>query len=60
MVDAAERDRELVTDFEAERARLHEAQMMGITGLATAHQAGLLRHKAKMSLVAVTTRLSKL
>jgi len=44
----AERDRKLVTDFGAHRLGLGEAQVVCVTGLATADDAGLLRHKLAM------------
>ena len=42
MVSAAQRDRELVTGLAAERPVLRKAQMMGVAGLPSADQAGLL------------------
>jgi hypothetical protein len=42
MVSAAQRDSEFVTDLAAERRLLRKAQMMGVTGLSSADQAGLL------------------
>ena len=53
MVDAAERDRELVARLAAERHRLHVAQVMRVRRLAAADQAGLLRHKSQMVPVAI-------
>jgi hypothetical protein len=41
MMDAANRDSELVTDFAAERAWLGKAQMVRIRRRTAAHQAGL-------------------
>ena len=41
MVAAAEGHRELVADLAAERARLHEAQVVGIGGFAAADKARL-------------------
>jgi hypothetical protein len=56
VMDAAERHRELIAHFAAQRARLHEAQMMGIAGLAPTDQAGLPGHVAQMVLVAIAAR----
>jgi hypothetical protein len=42
----------------AERARLHEAKMVGIGGLSPAHQTRLLGDETEVLLVAVATRLS--
>jgi len=42
MVSPAQRDRELVAGFAAERAILCKSKMMGVAGLASADQAGLL------------------
>ena len=50
---AAERHRELVAGLAAERARLHEAQMVGIRRLAAAQQARLLGDKSQVLLVAI-------
>ena len=52
MMAAAERHRELVADLAAERARLRKTQMMRIRRRATANQAGLLHHEAKVLAVA--------
>ena len=41
MMGPAERDRELIADFAAERARLRKPQVMGITGLSPTHEARL-------------------
>ena len=60
MVDAAERDGELIAHLAAECARLHEAEVVGIGGLAGAHQAGLLSDKPKVLLVAIASRFGKL
>ena len=42
MMPATEWDRELIADFAAERARLRESEVMGIRGLAAAHETRLL------------------
>lgn len=42
MMAAAQRDRELVADFAAERTALGETQVMSVTGYATAGQTRLL------------------
>ena len=49
MVSPAQRDREFVTDFAAERAVL---QMVGVTRMTSADQAGLLGNKAHMLAIA--------
>ena len=41
MVPPAQRDREFVTDLAAERPVLRKAQMMGVTRMTSADQAGL-------------------
>src|SRR5262245_32417055 len=53
---AAERDGKFVACFAAERARLHKSDVMRIRGLATAQQAWLLHHKAKVVPVAIVAR----
>ena len=52
VMTSAERDSELVADFEAERSGLRKAKMMRVTGLPPADEAGLRGHKSQMSLVA--------
>ena len=56
MVDAAERDRELVARLAAEGAGLKVPQMMRIGWFAAADQAGLLGDVAKVVAVAVAAR----
>ena len=56
MVPSAERDSELVTYFAAQRARLSESKMVGVRGLAAAHEARLLRDIAKVLPVAIAPR----
>ena len=56
MVPSAERDCELVTDLAAQRTRLSESKMVGVRGLAAAHEARLLGDIAKVLPVAVATR----
>ena len=53
VMHAAERHRELIAHLAAERARLREAQMMRVGGLAAADQAGLLGHEPQMLFVAI-------
>ena len=48
---AAERNRELVADFEANRSWLGETQMMRIGGLAAANQARLCGDELQVSFV---------
>jgi hypothetical protein len=50
--------RELVTGFPAERARLHEAQVMGVGWFAAADEARLLGDVAEVLPVAVAARSS--
>ena len=57
MMAAAERDGKLVAHLDAERARLCEAEMVGVTWLAPADETGLRRDEAKMRLIAATLRL---
>ena len=56
MVPSAERDSELVTDLAAQCAGLGESKMVGIRGLAAAHETRLLGDIAKVLPVAITTR----
>ena len=56
VVGPAERHGELVAHLAAERARLHEAEVVGVGGLAGADQAGLLRDEPQVLLVAVAAR----
>jgi hypothetical protein len=55
MVDTAERHRELVAYFAAERTRLREPKMMGIRALPPADQAGLSGDELKVLLVPAWT-----
>ena len=48
MMAAAERDRKLVAHLDAERARLCEAEMVGVTRLAPADDTGLGSNKTKV------------
>ena len=59
MMHAAERHRELIADLAAECPGLCEAQMMGVGGLATAHNTGLGRHKLAVKLVAQSARFGR-
>src|SRR5258707_6762612 len=56
MMSAAEGDRELIADLAAERARLSESQVVGIRGLAAAHETRLLGDITKVLPVAIATR----
>src|SRR5262245_47105330 len=56
MVPSAERDSELVTYLAAQRAGLGEPKMVGVRGLAAAHEARLLGDIAKVLSVAIATR----
>ena len=59
MVAAAERDGELVADLSAQRAALGEAQVMGVTGLPAADQAGLLCDEPEVIAVTNTPRFGE-
>ncbi len=54
-MDTAERYREFIARFTTKRPRLHEPQVMRIRRLASAQEAWLEGHAAKMLLVAVAT-----
>jgi hypothetical protein len=56
VVPAAERHREFIARFAAERARLHEPQVVRVGRLAAADEACLLGDLAKMLAVAVPAR----
>ena len=56
VMGATKRDREFIARLAAERARLHESQVMGVGRLAGAEEARLLGDEPKMLLVAVATR----
>ena len=56
MMPATEWDRELIADLAAERARLREPEVMGIRGLAAAHETRLLGDVAKVLPVAIAAR----
>ena len=64
MVCAAQWDRELVADLEAETAGLRKPQMVGVAGLASADEAGLFRNEPQMracpAAVCVSGRVSTL
>src|SRR5260370_367229 len=53
---AAERDREFIARFAAQRTRLHVAQMMGIGWLTATDEARLLHDVAKVLAAAIATR----
>src|SRR5262249_41571901 len=53
MMPATERDCELIADLAAERARLRETEVVGVRGLAAAHETCLLGDIAQMLPVAI-------
>jgi hypothetical protein len=55
---AAQRDGEFIASLAAERARLHESDVVRIRRLAAAQEARLLGHKSKMVPVAIAARRS--
>src|SRR5260221_12090564 len=58
MMPTAEGDRELIADLAAERARLRESEVVGVRGLAAAHETRLLGDIAKVLPVAIPPRRS--
>jgi hypothetical protein len=56
MMPATERDREFIADLATERARLGESEVVGVRGLAAAHQTRLLGDIAKVLPVAIAPR----
>ena len=56
MVPSTKRDSELVTDLAAQGAGLGESKMVGVGGLAAAHEARLLGDIAKVLSVAIAPR----
>ena len=58
MVNSAERHRELIAHFAAERPRLRRAKMMGIRGLTAANEAGLRGNELTMVFVADAPRFA--
>ena len=56
MMPSTERDRELITDLADERTGLREPEMMGVRGLAAAHETRLLGDIAKVLPVAIAAR----
>ena len=56
MMPATERDRELIADLAAERARLGKSEVVGVRGLAAAHETRLLGDIVKVLPVAIATR----
>src|SRR5262249_56995019 len=56
VMPATERDRELIADLAAECAGLGEAQVVGIRGLAAAHETCLLGDIAQVLPVAIAPR----
>jgi hypothetical protein len=59
MVPATEWDRKLIADLAAERTRLGETEVVGVRGLAAAHETRLLGDVAKVLPVAIPTRGSE-
>src|SRR5262245_8666050 len=56
MMPSTERARELIADLAAERARLRQSEVVGIRGLAAAHETCLLGDIAQVLPVAIATR----
>src|SRR5262245_25057080 len=56
MVPSAERDSELVTYLAAQRAGLGEPEVVGVRGLAPAHETRLLHDIAKVLAAAIAPR----
>src|SRR5262249_28627258 len=56
VMSATEWDRKLIADLAAERARLRESEVVGIRGLAAAHETRLLGDIAQVLAVAIATR----
>src|SRR4029453_3727161 len=56
MMPSAEWDRELIADLAAERTGLGESEVVGVRGLAAAHEARLLGDIAKVLPVAIAPR----
>ena len=56
VMPSTERDTELVTHLATKRARLGKSEVVGIRGLAAAHEARLLCDIAQMLPVAIATR----
>jgi hypothetical protein len=52
MVYAAKRDGKLITHPAAEGARLSKAEMVGLAGMTSAHEAGLSHYEFEMTFVA--------
>src|SRR6266508_1059826 len=56
MMPATEWDHKLIADLAAQRAGLGESKMVGVRGLAAAHEARLLGDIAKVLAAAIATR----
>jgi hypothetical protein len=56
MMPPAQWDRELIADLAAERTRLGKSEVVGVRGLAAAHEARLLGDIAKVLPVAIASR----
>src|SRR5262249_12725750 len=59
VMSAAERDRKLIADLAAERAGLGKSKMVGVRGLAAAHETRLLGDIAQVFPVAIAPRRSE-
>src|SRR6516162_6981217 len=60
MVNTAQRDRELVRDFPAQRPRLGIANMVSFAGLPAAYRAGLGGNKAQVFFVPRAAQLQQI
>jgi hypothetical protein len=58
MMPATEGDRELVADLAAERTGLRKSEVVGVRGLAAAHETRLLGDIPQVFPVAIATRCS--
>jgi hypothetical protein len=57
VMDTAKRDHEFIAHFPAQRAWLHEAQVVGIGMFPPTNQTGLFGNKSQMPFAAMPTRL---
>jgi hypothetical protein len=58
MMPPAQWDRELIADLAAERTWLGKSEVVGVRGLATTDEAGLLGDEPKVPPVTITARFS--
>jgi hypothetical protein len=58
VMSATEGDRKLIADLAAERTGLRKSEVVGVRGLAAAHETRLLRDIAKVLPVAIAPRRS--